>query len=129
MIKHVLYTLPFRLRGGFTTTRSRRDEDGRGREKGCDSEVSALLTTRWGGGVEKKGPGSGRRPRGGEGLGTVWGTGATVERRGAAGTGPDSACASGCVRSHETGEAEALTGRPRLQFRAVVKFNLKLNSN
>jgi hypothetical protein len=75
------------------TTRLRRDEDGGGREQGCGGEVSTLLTA-WG--VEKRDPGGGRRPRGREGLGTVWGIGATVGRRRAAGTGPNLACASGC---------------------------------
>jgi hypothetical protein len=58
--------------------RSRRDADGEGSKKGCGSDSSAFY--RCGGGVEEGRAGDGRRPRGGEGLGTAWGTGATIER-------------------------------------------------
>jgi hypothetical protein len=65
-----------------------------GREKGRGDNGSALLRARQGG--RGKGRlGSGRRPSGGEGLGTVWGTDAAVGRRGVVGTGLESACAGG----------------------------------
>jgi hypothetical protein len=52
-----------------------------------------------------------------------------VERRGSAGTGLEPACVVDDAWSRETGEDGALTGVPRLHFRAAVKFNSKSNSN
>jgi hypothetical protein len=73
--------------------------------------------------------GDGRQPRDGEGLGTSWGTSTAVGQGGASGTGPKPVRTGGGARSCETVEVGPLTGGPRLQFRAAVKFNLKSNSN
>jgi hypothetical protein len=77
----------------------------------------------------KGGSGDGRQPRSGEGVGMAWVTSAAVGQRGAAGTGLEPACMGDGTRSHETGEAGALTSGLWLQFRAAVKFNLKSNLN
>jgi hypothetical protein len=62
-------------------------------------------------------------------LGTAWGTGAAVGQHGAPTLTRSHHAFAGGVRSCETGEGGELMGGPWLLFRAVVKFNSKLNSN
>jgi hypothetical protein len=86
-----------RRQGGLGLTREgTRTREG---EKGVRRQWQRLLMV-WRGRVgEKEGLGGGRQPHGGEGLGTVWGTGTAVGRRRAVGTGPKPTRASGGVRA------------------------------
>jgi hypothetical protein len=72
--------------------RSRRDADGGGSEKGRSGNVNTFYCAR----RVSRGRG---RPHGGEGLGTSWGTGVAIGRRGAASTSLELTCTGGATRS------------------------------
>jgi hypothetical protein len=95
-------------------SRSRRDEDRGGREKGC-SGGNALLTA-WQGRVEE----GGRAVGGGHAMRRGWGwRGGPVPRSGSVGRPAPAQSQHAWVgnkRSRGAGEVGTLTGEPQLQF-------------
>jgi hypothetical protein len=82
-------------------------------------------------GVEERGEGAvGGGHAAGRSWGRAWGTGAAVGQRGAAGTGPEPACA-GERRTpvQNRGGRVAARGSPSQSRVAAVKSDLKSNSN